>query len=255
MPEVAVQGSNVHFRDTIKASARTIVFLHGAGGTHHSWRDQWAGLKGGARLVIPDLPGHGLSGGAARRSVGEYAAWLADFVREVLPGGFLLAGHSMGGCVALQAAVDRIRGLEALILVGSGAKLKVAPAIREGIAGRFPEYGRELVESMTADASSPYLKDDLTKDLLSTPPATFLADFEACDAFDVRGRLGEIRVPTLVITGAEDRLAPLRYAEFLATRVAGAVLKIVPGAGHMVMLEKPNEVNDVLSAFVHSLGP
>lgn len=253
MPEATVQGSNVHFLDTIKATGRTIVFLHGAGGTHRSWRDQWAGLKGTARLVIPDLPGHGMSAGPARGSVGEYAAWVADFVREVRLGRFLLAGHSMGGAIAQQAALDGIRGLDALVLVGTGARYRVSPAIREGVAGRFPEYAREMVGMMMSDAASPYLKDDVTRDVLSTPAATFLSDFEACDAFDVRERLAEIRVPTLVINGAEDRIAPLRFGEYLATRIAGAVLKILPGAGHMVMLENPNEVNNVVSSFVHSL--
>ena len=65
MPELAVQGRNVHCQDTVRPMGHTIVFLHGAGGSHHTWRDQWAELKGVARLVIPDLPGHAESGGAA----------------------------------------------------------------------------------------------------------------------------------------------------------------------------------------------
>ena len=96
--------------------------------------------------------------------------------------------------------------------------------------------------------------DDVTRDILSTRPETFLTDFAACDAFDIRGRLGEIRLPTLVIGGDRDRLTPLRYAEYLATNIPGAVLKILPGAGHMVALERATEVNDVLTSFLHSLG-
>jgi pimeloyl-ACP methyl ester carboxylesterase len=68
MPETTVQGHVVQFQDSVKASRRGIVFLHGAGGSHHTFRDQWAGLKGVARLVIPDLPGHGRSGGPPRRA-------------------------------------------------------------------------------------------------------------------------------------------------------------------------------------------
>ncbi|HBO70089.1 MAG TPA: hypothetical protein DD658_08175 [Deltaproteobacteria bacterium] len=254
MPEAVVAGKQVHYQDTIQPAGRTILFLHGAGGTHHSWRDQWAGLKGTARLVIPDLPGHGGSPGPPRTSIGEYAAWLREFVREAGLGRFVLAGHSMGGAIALQAALDRIGGLEALVLVATGAKLKVSPVITDGIGMRFREFARELAEMMMAGASAPYLKEDVSKDILSTRPETFLSDFRACDGFDVRERLGEIRLPTLVVAGGEDRLTPLRYAEFLATRIPGAVLKILPGAGHMVALENASEVNDVLSAFVHSLG-
>ena len=68
MPEITVQGQVVQIQDSVKASQRGIVFLHGAGGSHHTFRDQWAGLKGLGRLVIPDLPGHGRSGGTPPES-------------------------------------------------------------------------------------------------------------------------------------------------------------------------------------------
>ncbi|MEK6779168.1 MAG: alpha/beta hydrolase [Candidatus Deferrimicrobiota bacterium] len=253
MPEVFVQGTDVHFQDTLKRLPRTIVFLHGAGGSHHTWRDQWAGLKGVARLVIPDLPGHAGSLGSPKDTVEGYADWLADFVKETGLGKFILAGHSMGGAVALQAALSRIEGLEALILAGTGAKLKVSPVIFDGIAGRFKEFAPELVEWMMARSSDQLLREDITRDVLSTRPSTFAADFRACDAFDVRGRLGGIDVPTLVIVGDDDRLTPLKYSEFLATNIRGAVLKILHDAGHVAMLEKPTGMNNVIASFVHSL--
>lgn len=253
MPELFVQGTDVHFQDTIKPMHRTVVFLHGAGGSHHTWRDQWAGLKGVARLVIPDLPGHAESMGDPRETVEEYAAWVADFVKEAGISKFVLAGHSMGGAIALQAAADRMKGLEALILAGTGAKLKVSPVIFNGIAGKFREFAPELVEWMMARATGPVLRDDVTKDILSTKPSTFASDFRACDGFDLRGRLDGIGVPTLVIVGDDDRLTPLRYSEYLATNIPGAVLKIIHDAGHIAMLEKSEEFNSVIAAFLHSL--
>ena len=254
MPEIFVQGFDVHFQDTVKSLPHTVVFLHGSGGSHHTWRDQWAGLKGQARLVIPDLPGHGESLGPPKESVEAYAAWLAEFLKEAGLKKFVLAGHSMGGAIALQAALDRIPGLEALILAGTGAKLKVSPVILDGIANRFRGFAPELVDWMMAREADPLLREDVTKDVLSTKPGTFLADFRACDAFDVRGRLGEIGVPTLVVCGDDDRLTFLRYSEFLATNFRGAVLKIIHGAGHIAMLEKPNEMNNVIASFLHSRG-
>jgi pimeloyl-ACP methyl ester carboxylesterase len=254
MPEVFVQEFDVHFQDTVKPMPRTVVFLHGSGGSHHTWRDQWAGLKGIARLVVPDLPGHAESMGPPRETVEGYAAWLADFVKEAGLSKFVLAGHSMGGAIALQAALGRIGGLEALILAGTGAKLKVSPVIFDGIAARFKEFAPELVEWMMAKAAGPDLREDVTRDVFFTKPSTFASDFRACDAFDVRGRLGEINVPALVVVGDDDRLTPLKYSEFLATNLRGAVLKIIRGAGHIAMLEKPAEMNNVIASFLHSLG-
>ncbi len=253
MPEAFVRGEDVHFQDTVRASHHTVVFLHGSGGSHHTWRDQWAGLKGTARLVIPDLPGHAGSGGAPFGTVDGYADWLADFVREIRLKSFVLAGHSMGGAIALSAALRRPAGLRAIVLAGTGARLTVSPEITEGIRARFGDFAPELVDRMMAKASSPLLREDVVRDVLSTRPETYLADFAACNGFDVMERLGEIRLPTLVINGDEDTLTPLKYGEYLATNIPGGVLKIIHGAGHIAMLEKPIEINDVITSFLHSL--
>jgi len=253
MPETTVQGRVVQFQDSLKASRRGVVFLHGAGGSHHTFRDQWAGLKGVARLVIPDLPGHGLSGGPPLESVDACAAWVVEFVKEIGLDRFILAGHSMGGAIALQVALGGRKGLEALVLLGTGARLRISPVIIDGIGERFREFAPELVGWMTSAASSDLLREDVTSDVLSTRPATFLADFHACNGFDVMNRLDAIRVPTLVISGDDDRLTPLKYGEYLAVNIPGAVLKIIHGVGHLAMLEKPTEVNAVITSFIHSL--
>ncbi len=253
MPEILVGGGTVHFQDTMRPSRHTVVFLHGAGGSHHTWRDQWAGLKGTARLVIPDLPGHAGSRGDPMESVDGYTTWLREFLGEAGIREFVLAGHSMGGAIALQAAIQKVPGIRALVLVATGAKLRVSPAITEGIAGRYREFAPELVGMMLAEPPDPDLRDDLIRDVLSTRPDSYRADFRACDAFDVRDRIGQIRVPTLVISGDRDRLTPLRYGEYLATNIPGAVLKILHGAGHAIPLEKPAETNAVIASFLHSL--
>jgi pimeloyl-ACP methyl ester carboxylesterase len=253
MAEISVRDEVVWFQDSLKPSAHVILFLHGAGGSHHTFRDQWARLKGTARLIIPDLPGHAKSGGTPFETIPAAADWVADFVKELGLKKFILAGHSMGGAIALQAALNEIPGLEALILISSGAKLKVAPEIVSGIQERFREFAPELVNMMLSSETSSDLREDVLQDVLSTRPETYLADFRACTGFDRMSRIGAIRLPALVVNGAEDSLTPLKYGEFLAMNIPGAVLKILHGTGHLPILERPTELVAVITAFIHSL--
>ncbi len=75
----------------------------------------------------------------------------------------------------------------------------------------------------------------------------------ACDAFDETERIEQIRQPVLVICGNEDRMTPLRQSQYLAEHIPGAVLKTIPDAGHMVMLEKPQPVADILRGFLEGV--
>ncbi len=253
MPEIFVRDEVVYFKDSMKPSPHVILFLHGAGGSHHTFRDQWARLKGTARIVIPDLPGHARSGGAPFETIPAAAEWVADFVKELGLKKFILAGHSMGGAIAIQAALNEMPGIEALVLIASGAKMKVAPEIVEAIEKRFREFAPELVDKMLSHETSTDLREDVLQDVLSTRPETYLADFRACTGFDRMSRIGVIRLPTLVVNGADDMLTPLKYGEYLAMNIPGAVLKILHGTGHLPILERPNELVAVITAFIHSL--
>jgi pimeloyl-ACP methyl ester carboxylesterase len=86
--------------------------------------------------------------------------------------------------------------------------------------------------------------------MLETSPAVLHADFLACDAFDEMSRVDQINKPTLIICGSDDQMTPIKYAQFLAYKIEGAVLEIIPGGGHMVMLEKPGEVAAALQIFL-----
>ena len=253
MPDFFVRDQVVYFKDSMKPSSRTILFLHGAGGSHHTFRDQWARLKGTARLIIPDLPGHARSGGAPFETIPQAAGWLADFVKELGLKNFILAGHSMGGAIAIEAALNEVPGIEALILISSGAKLKIHPEIVQGIQEQFREFAPELVDRMLSHETSRDLREDVLQNILATQPETYLADFRACTGFDRRDRLGAIRLPALVVNGADDGITPLEYGVDLAKHIPGAVLKILHGTGHLPILERPTELVAVITAFIHSL--
>jgi pimeloyl-ACP methyl ester carboxylesterase len=85
-------------------------------------------------------------------------------------------------------------------------------------------------------------------------PRVLYADFKACDAFDVRDQVGEIEQPTLVICGENDQMTPVRFSQFLAENLINSRLEVVPKAGHMVMLEQPETVANLIEGFLTEIN-
>ena len=129
----------------------------------------------------------------------------------------------------------------------------VAPVIFQGILTDFESF----VELMSGFAYGPDAPEELKclgqQMMGETSPEVIHGDFLACDAFDVMDRLGEIRVPTLVVAGTADQLTPTKYAHFLTRNIPGAHLVVVEDAGHMAMLERPQVVGEAVTRFVASL--
>jgi len=231
-----------------------VVLVHGAGGSRLHWPPQLRRMDG-ATVYSLDLPGHGRSGGFGCETIEAYASVVARFLDAVGISAPVVVGHSMGGAVAQQLALSQHGRLAALILVGTGAKLRVAPSILDGIQGDF----EEALESITAYAWSPgadpELKELGREALRETGAEVLYRDFQACDGFDVMERVDKITLPTLVLVGSEDRLTPVKYSRYLAERIPEADLVVMEGAGHMVMLEQPDEVGGVVKGFLTKEAP
>jgi pimeloyl-ACP methyl ester carboxylesterase len=247
---VTIAGEEVFyvFRSSEK-SEDSLLFVHGAGGTHRHWGSQLQGLTGVGRYAV-DLPGHGRSDGPGRASIGAYAEVLLQLLETLNLARVTLVGHSMGGAIGQYMALNHPSCVERLVLVGSGARLRVLPSLLAGLLQDFPAS----VEMILAWAYSGRTPADLVhlgqEEWLENDPQVVHDDFAACDAFDVMERLGEIRRPTLVLCGEEDRLTPLKYARYLQGHIPGATLTVIPQAGHMVMLEQPEAVNKAIEEFL-----
>jgi pimeloyl-ACP methyl ester carboxylesterase len=228
---------------------RNLVLVHGAGGSHLDWPASLRRLRE-ANVYDLDLPGHGRSEGPGRSSIAAYRDFLLAFLDGLGLETAIVVGHSMGGAIALSFALDYPDRLAGLILVGSGARLRVAPAILTGTLSDF----ETTVDLICDYAFGPNATDQLKRlgrqRLLKTPPEVLHGDYSACDAFDVMERLGEVRCPTLVIGGTADRLTPPKYSVYLRDHIPRADLVLVDGAGHMVMLEKPEVVVGAVSRFI-----
>lgn len=229
------------YHRSVDSQSPVMLLVHGAGGNHQHWGYAIRNLKG-ASVYALDLPGHGRSHGAGRSTIVDYADFIIRFMDVVGLAKAIVAGHSMGGAIAMTIALrypDRIAGL---VLVGTGARLRVLPAILEGILHDFERTVALICEYAYAPSAPQELVLQGQRQMLQVAPRVIHNDFAACNAFDVMERLGEIHCPTLVICGSEDKLTPPKYATFLVERIAGAELALIDGAGHMVMMEKPDDV-------------
>ena len=222
MPVQIVDGVGIHYLET-GGGAPTLCLIHGAGENSLSWIRQLEGLADAARVVALDLPGHGESEGDGCRRIEDYARVVGGFISAAGLGRVVLGGHSMGGGIAQTVALERPELLAGLVLVGTGARLRVLPRVFELLASDYAE-GCAFVNALAfSRATAHTLKDGVRTAMLGTRPDVTIGDFMACDRFDVMDRVGTIRLPALAICGEEDQLTPPTYAEFLALQSKGPV--------------------------------
>ena len=231
-----------------------LIFIHGAGGTHLHWPPQVRRMVG-QRILALDLPGHGKSGGVGSQSIADYVRAIVDFLDAMKLNAAVFIGHSMGSAITITLALDFPKRILGLGLVGSGARLRVSPQILESTAteANFPLAVKLINEAEFSPTVDPHLKELAARQMTEIRPSVLHGDFTACNEFDVMRRLDEISAPTLILCGTDDLLTPIKYSEYLHDHIAGSKLVAFPGAGHMVMLERPEAVAKALSAFADEI--
>lgn len=222
-----------------------MIFIHGSGGCKESWKYQTDFFKESEAV---DLPGH--PDGELCPTIEEYAAWLHGYIKEKGYKDVVLAGHSLGGGIALQFALD-YPDVKGIILVGSGARLRVHPQFIEALEAAVKNPALMLnFTATTYDLIDPELTDVLKKRTEENGPAPFLNDMKACDQFDVMDRISSLKVPVLALCGDQDVMTPPKYSTYLADHIAGAKAVIIPGGTHFAFAEKPVEVNQAIESFL-----
>jgi len=256
MPTIEVDGRSIHYLTGVNGIApgrHSIIFVHGAGGNALVWQNQRRALDRGVNTVCMDLPGHGQSPGPACTSIAEYGNWVLRFIRSLELRQVLLAGHSMGGGVAIDTAIEYPEELAGLILVGSGARLKVSTQIIQGLEEDFEAMASQLVHWCYGPGSSGKLVRWGLEQLFDERREVILQDFRACNEFDRMEDIHLIKLPVLVLCGSEDVMTPPKYSQYLADNLQQPTLRIIEGGGHMAMLENPFHVNATILKFLARL--
>lgn len=226
-----------------------VLFVHGAGGNHQHWLAQMAGL-GGVHTLAPDLPGHGRTDGPGFSSIREYGDWLLTFMTSLGLCRSIIVGHSMGGAIALNLALRHQSQVTGLVLIATGARLRVSPALLDTLRENPARVAELLASYAYGPDALPEVIESGRHQIAATDPLTLLGDFLACDAFDERADLSRIVTPALVLCGTNDLMTPLKYSTYLSERISGSTLQAVEGAGHMVMLERPDTVTQAIDKFL-----
>ncbi|TYL82258.1 alpha/beta fold hydrolase [Bradyrhizobium cytisi] len=239
----------------------SLVFLHYWGGSSRTWKHVTAKLAPHFRTVAIDHRGWGESDAPSDGyALADLAADAEGVIQALQLKRYVLIGHSMGGKVAQLMASRRPAGLAGLILVApSPPQPMTMPAdAREMMAGSYAS--RQAVEAaidnvLTAKPLSAADREQVITDSLRGAAAAKIAWPRATSLEDITAQVGAINVPTIVVAGELDRVdSPDLLRAELLSRVPLAVMRELPGTGHLSMLESPDALVSIIEDFCLSLS-
>lgn len=254
---------DMHLNVVEQGSGPPLLLVHGFPLNHSMWLAQIADLSSHYRVIAPDLRGFGLSevtrGTVTMQQYADDLAKLLEAMQVTEP--VIFCGLSMGGYIGWQFVARHRNKLAKLIIADSRAVAdnEKAAAGRKETADKVEKEGAKVVaEAMLpklfpardVEAGKPFVKATEAV-MLAAPPAGVAAALRGmAERPDFTSELPKIDVPTLIICGAEDAIAPPAEMEGIAKAIPGAKYVSIAGAGHMTPLEKPAEVNAAIRAFL-----
>ena len=233
--------------------AQSLFFFHGSGGDHSLWSFQYARLNKNFNIVAVDLPGHGSSEGSGESDINVYSLLVKRLFDVLQLKNVIIVGHSLGAAIALTFAAEFGSMIKGVAVVGGGLKMPVNPAIFE-LLKKEPETAFELMCKFSlAKENRINLTEPLRKSLSGVKTEVLYGDLVACDKMDLTDKVKKISLPSLVICGEEDKMTPPQLSREIAVNINGSKTCFIKNAGHMVMMENPEEFNEALIAFAQSL--
>lgn len=245
----------------------TLLFLHGVGGSHAVWERQLPYFAArGYRVAAWDQPGYGGKPLVEPYELEQVAAALRREIQSLGAEPVVLVGHSMGGFVAQEGYARFPQLIKALVLcftsasfggIGSDfAKQFIAARIEPLDAGKtMADIAARLMPTMRGAKSAPGGIEQAERIMAAVPSQTYRKAVRLLTTFDRRTQLPDIRVPTLLVAGSDDRTAPASVMERMAAKIPGAEFATLEGCGHLGPMDQPQEFNAALGAFLarHSL--
>lgn len=241
-----------------------LIFLHGIGGAARAWRSQIARFGDRYRAIAWDMPGYGGSAALANASIATLADALQDFLQQTSSKRPILVGHSIGGMIVQQWLTKHPRAAAAVVLAQTSPAFGKAEGDwqKQFVEARFGPLDRgENMRSLAPTLVKELVGDnpdtggmEIARDCMgSVPEASYRAMVLALLGFDQRKALGNIAVPTLVLSGSKDMNAPAPMMAKMATYIPSATYIELKGAGHLVNLEQPEAFDAALDRFLKAI--
>jgi pimeloyl-ACP methyl ester carboxylesterase len=233
------------------------LFVHGAGLDHTVWalQSRWLAFHGWNVLAL-DLPGHGRSEGPPLSSISAMATWLASVIVAAESKTAALIGHSMGSLVALETASCFPERVASMALIGTAAAMPVRPELLAAAAANDHAaidmvnlWGYGYAAGLGgSNAPGVWMVGAGERVLEKAKPGVLHNDLAACSAYrDGIAAAARVAAPTLLICGERDQMTPLKSGRVLAASISEATLVVLAGAGHMLLAERPYEVQGALA--------
>lgn len=235
-----------------------VLLIHGLADDHRAWRHVAGRLMLDHRVILYDLRGHGESSlGAASGRLEQLADDLRGLCDALRIDRAVLAGFSLGGTVAMRVAIDAPDLVAALALVATSSRVgRAAQAWYLERAAMVDEHDERLRATLDQDTAEVYRQrpQEIDAGLLirrasTRDPRGYANACRAMAALRERpldDELGRIAAPTVILAGEHDQHCPPRAAEMIASRISGAGLQTLTGAGHALPVERPDEVAEAI---------
>ena len=238
--------------------ADPVILIHGVGGNASNW-DEIVPYLPHSKVAALDLRGHGSSPPIRSPiTVFDFARDVAATMDRLNVTTACVAGFSLGGQVAQALALEYPRRVRKLALIATvsgrteaeraGAQSRITLLKEKGLAA-IAEVNRERWFTPRFQAEHPDKVQLRVTQLLQTDAESYLHAFTVFARDDLAERLGEIRVPTLIVAGEHDAAATPRMAKLMHERIAGSSLHVLPGLRHSLLIEAPDQVGPLLAGF------
>ena len=259
MPTVITNsGYDIGYEEAGSGSATPIVFLHGVGSDKSVWRRQLAHFGQTRRAIAFDYPGYGDSDPAPEGATREdYADAIISAMDKLGVDRAHVCGLSLGGVIAIAMHYAHADRCASLILADTFAVHPEGRAIYErSVAGSsdLPAMAEARVDVLLAQPADPGTRREVVDTMSRIDPAAYRIGAEAVWLANQRNRAEAIRVPTLIICGEEDKATPQVLSHELQSMIPGSRLEMIPRAGHLTNLEKPDAFNSIVGQFLTHLN-